>query len=496
MRCLIYCLIFLSSIVSASTMAQELRPYAPGTPQFGLGGTPERPAMAILRSDEDWSWLAGVDQDEYQALDHLKYVPVGSSSGYFSFAVNARVRMELFENALFGLQPDSDTSLHTRFDPMVSYTANDRLRLFGALKFANVDFERFPASDVDEQGLDVHQAFAEFSMGHWFGLTTHDLFARVGRQELHYGSGRILTIRDGPNVRRDFDGVMIRSRLGAVTSELLAFRPTQDEAGAFDNATNDDQSVWGVYTSTDLAKAINIKTPSHLDVYYFGQQRETSRYAYLQQSVEETRHTIGLRLWSAAPPTQGLTYDIEAAFQIGKAQSVTSTDDDVSIHAGFIAGDINYGFDYPWQPVVSIRLGASTGDSNPDDDRIETYRPLYPSGRYFSDAVPLGPGNIAEFSPSLTVTPIRPLSVVGRVRGFWRVDDNDGLYIVAEQPIRGPQGNDHYIGTEYSLIVTYHLSAYLTLDTMLSHIDSGDYLEDNLPDENTNYFRVSLDAAF
>jgi len=38
---------------------------------------------------------------------------------------------------------------------------------------------------------------------------------RIGRQELNYGSGRLVSVREGPNVRQSFDGFKIRSKFHA-----------------------------------------------------------------------------------------------------------------------------------------------------------------------------------------------------------------------------------------------------------------------------------------
>ena len=472
---------YLWLLFSCSVTASDLRLYAPGTPQYGVGGTSDRPAMAVLRGDEDWSWLAEADVAEQKPLDRFKYIPIGQ--GYLSLGFDGRVRMERFDNGFFGDNPGPDTTWHTRFDPHVSYTVNAQLRFYGALKYANVKDERYPATIVDEQGMDVHQAFVEWSLGQWSG---NEIITRVGRQELHYGAGRVISIRNGPNIRRDYDGVMIRTKLNSTIAELIAFKPTRDDAGAFDNATNHQQQLWGIYTSTQ-------RTNQHIDLYYLGERREQSVYAYLSTPVDETRHTLGVRLWQS-PSTPGWSYDVEAAYQTGQADNTIV---DADINAGFMAGDIDYAFDAVYQPMVSLRLGFSTGGGGVDQDgsaRINTYRPLYPSGRYFSDAVTLGPGNVAEVSPSLRLKHA-DITWTNRVKALWRVDSDDGVYSIAERPLRPPTGNAHFIGTEYSTMIVWQPGPYWALDTYWSHIENGAFLKAS-NSARTTYFRVNLRLAF
>ncbi len=53
----------------------------------------------------------------------------------------------------------------------------------------------------------------------------------------------------------------------------------------------------------------------------------------------------------------------------------------------------------PWMPVVGLRLGLSSGDGDPDDDRLHSFRAPFPPGRFFDEAPPLGSGNLAGPRP-------------------------------------------------------------------------------------------------
>ena len=57
-------------------------------------------------------------------------------------------------------------------------------------------------SPVDLNPLDLHQAFAEYST---FFKDAGNISFRLGRQELSYGSQRLVSVREGPNNRQAFD---------------------------------------------------------------------------------------------------------------------------------------------------------------------------------------------------------------------------------------------------------------------------------------------------
>jgi len=61
---------------------------------------------------------------------------------------------------------------------------------------------------IDEKKLDFQAAFLEVGTGDerkWVKV-------RAGRHELEYGSGRLIDVREGPNVRLGFDGFKVKGR--------------------------------------------------------------------------------------------------------------------------------------------------------------------------------------------------------------------------------------------------------------------------------------------
>ena len=481
-----------------------IRPYAPGTPQLGIGGTPERPATAVLRQDEDWSWLTGVPEGERRALDGLKFVPLNADgSAFATLAFDGLIGFEHFGDESFGDNPGSDASLHARFNPHLGLTFGDRFRLYGALKYGEVDGKRFPVPVADDDGPDVHQAFAELSFGDLFSLPTKDAFVRVGRQELHYGAGRMISIRNGPNVRFDFDGLLGRLKVGATIGDAFLFRPTENDPGSFDNGTDETQALWGLYTTTALGDVVPnagaFLERSNLDLYYIGFEREISPYAFQAAPLDETRHSIGARLWTGGAPTDGWNLDLEAAYQFGAADGLLTATGPIEaeISAGFVAGVVSYGFaDLPWTPVIASRFGIPSGDGDPTDGTLTTFRAPFPPGRYFGEANPIGPGNVTGIGPSLAVYPLEGLTVTGRYQAFWRVEDEDGIYAPPQVPVRTTTGDARFVGQEFSLIADYAFNDYVGLNVLATYFDAGPYLSDNRPDRDIGYVHAKLGFSF
>ena len=487
--------------VGANADAPSLRPYAPGTPQLGIGGTPARPATAVLRQDEDWAWLADVPEAERRALDGIKRLPLDADgSTYLTFAFDGRLGVERFDDQSFGDFPGEDSSVHVRANPHVALSFGDRARLYGALKYGDVGDRRFAVSPAEDDGPDVHHLFAELAFGDLLGGVPHDAFARLGRQELHYGAGRLVSIRNGPNVRFDFDGGIVRARLGPTISEALYVRPSENDLGDFDNGTDSSQALWGLYTTTALGDVLSgtgaLLDRSNLDLYYLGFERETSPYAFQDPAIDETRHTLGARFWTGGAPTDGWNLDLEAAWQFGDADGVAGPSGpvDADIAAGFLAGFVSYGFaDAPWTPVIASRFGASSGDDDPDDDTLATFRGPFPPGRYFGESNPLGPGNVGGVGPYLSVHPIPGLILTAHYEAFWRLETEDGLYSPPQLPLRGPAGDERFVGQEFSLIAGYAIGDHALVNVTVSRFETDDYLDDAPPGRDIDYAHLRLD---
>ena len=121
---------------------------------------------------------------------------------------------------------------------------------------------------IDEKKLDFQNAFLDVGTSgeqNWIKL-------RVGRQELEYGAGRLIDVREGPNVRLSFTGFRTLSKVGSWHADGFAIRPDVDKLGFFDNVPNSQVEFWGVYSWRPLSKGVS------LDAYYLGLDRKEATY--------------------------------------------------------------------------------------------------------------------------------------------------------------------------------------------------------------------------
>src|SRR5262245_3637456 len=117
------------------------------------------------------------------------------------------------------------------------------------------------------------------------------LTLRVGRQEIALGSSRLVSFREGPNVRQSFDGVRFAWRRGEWQVDGFATKPVQTKVGVFDDAWDHTRSFWEVYAFGPFHPLPKVK----VDLYHLGIDRKRARF---DQGIDrESRHSVGARIW-------------------------------------------------------------------------------------------------------------------------------------------------------------------------------------------------------
>ena len=92
-------------------------------------------------------------------------------------------------------------------------------------------------SPVDENQLDLHQGFVDIVIPLKIKNT---LTLRVGRQELSYGSQRLVAVRDGPNNRQSFDAAKLSYIEKSLKADVFFSHYVRSEQKIFDDGFNKD----------------------------------------------------------------------------------------------------------------------------------------------------------------------------------------------------------------------------------------------------------------
>jgi len=344
--------------------------------QAAASAIPDR-SYPLLGENEDWSFLRdpALRQDFW---DPIKYIPLrnGANDWYLTIGGEAREVWEQIGNDNWGQSPFWNGYLNERYMVHFDVHYGTHVRSFVELKSGLNSYRIGGPRPIDEKKFDFQAAFLEVATGNdrnWIKF-------RAGRQEIEYGSGRLIDVREGPNVRLGFDGFKVRAGVGSWQIDGFAMRPDLDNFGFFDNAPNHAVEFWGVYGVRSLKKNLT------LDTYYLGLDRKSATFN--RGTGQEVRHSIGARLSRPVAQTKpGWDFDYEALYQFGSFGSA-------NIRAWTVATETAYRLPtLPLKPRFSVKADISSGD-DPRTNTLGTFNPLFPKGNYFGVIATTGPGPI------------------------------------------------------------------------------------------------------
>lgn len=381
---LIYSLTFVIAIMASSAKAQK--------------------NINLVRYDDNFSLLK--NDSIKKGFDRMKYISLGYEK-YISFGGELREQFQLFKNINFGDVPPgypaiNPKQLNHRLMVHANIEWGTHCRYFIQLNNTLRFFNHNPAvPEIDENQLSLHQAFAELKFKKW------DF--RLGRQELFYGNHRLITVREGPNTRQAFDGLVIkRANMNGVI-DFFALTKVTSQRNVFDDQSFREGLI-GIYgTQYLLNKKIG------LDYYAVNFQSGIRKYNY--RSGFENRQTYGLRLFSNF---NRMNFEVEGAYQSGKFGNL-------KIDAFSILADMNVTM-FPSRKVIAgLAANTASGDKNSADHTLSTYNLLFAKPAY-GLAIPIGSTNIVSIYPYVKINAVQKLNILAQVFFLARYSDQDGTY--------------------------------------------------------------------
>lgn len=419
-----------------------------------------RPEIAMSRYEEDYGFLRD-PACRTELWDPIKYIPlVPSFDTYLSLGGDLRERYEFLDHPDFSdADRDTDGYLLQRYMVHADLHAGPHLRAFAQLKSGLEDGRAGGPRPSDEDRLDLHQAFGEAMMA--AGAT--QLSLRAGRQEVAFGSSRLVSVREGPNVRRSFDGV--RATVAARNWQLdgIGLASAKTERGAFDDDTDRGERLWGVYASGPLRG-----DTLGLDLYWLALRRDDAEYD--QGTHNERRRSIGTRIFGAPGAWD---YNFELVYQWG---SFGAGD----IEAWTAASDTGYTLTaLPMEPRLGLRANVTSGDRSPSSSKLETFNPLFPRGSYFGEASLIGPQNHMDLHPMLGLHVRENVQVTVDWDFFWRTSTDDAIYRVSGAPlVSGAASAERYVGSQGSVAIAWQPERHVELVATYERFFAGPFLRD------------------
>ncbi|SKB93860.1 Alginate export [Soonwooa buanensis] len=426
------------------------------------------PEPELLRYNEDYSFLKDSTRTWYEKF---KYIPLSENGNtYLSLGGEARMEFTDFNNEDWGRTDIGNNPFFLqRYSLHADLHLGNRVRVFGQIRSALEDGRNNGPRTIDEDQLAIQNLFLDVDV---IKNDKEKLTARIGRQELNYGSGRLISVREGPNVRLNFDGVKLMYSRDRFTSDVFVMADVILNKGVFDNKSTKKANLWGMYNTIVLA-------PSHnLDVYYLGVSRNSTNFN--DSTAKELRHSIGARLWKDEGE---FLYNLEAVYQFGKIGTADISAWTASIDAAYRFENVK------GTPTINLRNDYISGDSQKGDGKLQTFNPLYPKGGYFGFTPQIGPVNLIDIHPYATINLNDKMMLQADVVFNWRYSLQDGIYRPNGSLNLAPTTSKKaYIGTAFLGSLTYNITNNLTWVTGFQYFNTGSFINEEIPNHKDAYF--------
>ncbi len=444
---------------------------------FNLTVGQEKPVFKSLRYDDDFTYLKNDSVRSW--YEQLKFTPLNQDQeSYLSVGGDLRYQYFNVKNEDWGDTPaDKDGYILTRYLAHLDFHISKNFRFFFQLQ-SSISSSRENPSPVDENTLDVHQVFID---GTIFKTSNSQLLFRAGRQEMLYGSQRLVAVREFPNNRMAFDGAKLMFSKNNIKSDVFYTHPIANKMKIFDDSFNEDAKLWGSYTTLK-----NIGFLNNIDLYYLGLWKRNATFDAI--SGKELRHSVGTRVWKNKGNWQ---YDFEAVYQFGELEYS-------DISAWTVSSNTTYQFqNVKYDPKLGLKTELISGDKNAGDGKLETFNPLYPRGAYFGLAGLIGPSNLFDIHPSVELEFTSELDFGIDYDLFWRLSNSDGIYAPNMQLIySGENSSEKFIGKQLAANLSYQPNPYLHLKIEGTWFDSGAFLKDSGTGKDVFFAAITTQLKF
>lgn len=414
--------------------------------------------------DTDFRYLDKPDNQQHDFWDPLKRLRLGDD---WLLSLGGQSWMRYMHEVDARLLARNNTYELVRTRMYADLWYHDRFRLFAEFIYADSLHQDLEPLVIDINRSDFQNLFAEVKLGELEGKPVQ---LRVGRQEMLFGSQRLISTLDWANTRRKFQGVRGYRQGEKWDVDLFWVQPVVPHRDHFDSVDNDQNfsGAWVTYRP---------KKGTFLDFYAL--------------NLDQARHVAageGGRLGAFNITTFGSRFagdqnqwlwDVEGMLQFG-----TWSNQDFQAGSTTVAG--GYWFKcQPMTPQVWLSYDWASGESTPGAGTTRsTFHQLFPFGHYYNGYLDLvGRQNIHDLSTQLVFFPAPWVTALAQFHHFRLDTPRDALYNAAGAPIRrdptGLAGTN--VGNEIDLVLSFHLTDHADLLLGWSKLFAGSFIDRSGP---------------
>ena len=308
---------------------------------------------------------------------------------------------------------------------------NRNIRVYGEIGTGQVAGHRDGATANFQNDAALQQLFVDIR-GH-AGSTLAG--ATIGRQEFAGGPRQLISVSDGPNLHRTWNGARLYAHGQRIRVTAFDLRATRLERGTFDETIHHGEKLQGINVNVALPGA-----GISLDPFWIRSSK-----------ADVVRDTFGMRLSGR----QGArSFDWTLAHQ-------TDAWGVFAVHTVPLSNE-------GWKPRLTAHVDVASAGFNQ----------LYASSNYLGEGQFLSLSNLLMIAPGIAVSPA-PRTTLAIEYGFARrLGEGDAAYAGGMRPYRGTQNvPGHEIGGLLRIVGTWSVSEHLTWSCNYERFTAGELLE-------------------
>ncbi len=416
-------------------------------PEIGNG-------LLVSRWAEDWISMRSAGN-----APPFKAMPLAGDA-FLTLSAEARLRYDKYTNGQLALGNDTHQGLF-RGVLGADLRLNPQLRVYGEVGTGQVAGRRNSASANFQNNASLQQLFVD-ARG-YAGTTL--VGAMFGRQEFSDGPRQLISLSDGPNIHRTWNGVRFYAHDQRMRFGAFDMRATRQERGAFDEGINDAERLRGLNASLLVSSGSGPNT--YLDPFWIHSENPNFRSG--GQVGRDDRDTFGVRLWGR----QGdLKFDWTLAHQTGKYMNR-----DTDAWGLFVIHSLALSKE-GWKPRLTAHIDMASGGGTYGAGTLKGFNQLYASSNYLGEGQFLSLSNLLMIAPGITVSPTSATTLSIEYGFARRLTQGDAAYAGGMRAYAGTQNvPDHEIGGLLRVAGTWLASKQLTLFFNFEHLAAGDVLK-------------------
>ncbi len=412
-------------------------------------------AYAGVFYNNNFSYINNPLYDDWYPGDRLKQMQIGDCvtldiGGQYRARYHGERHIRNIGPTL-GLTGRNDDFLLHRTRIFMNGQIGERIRAYAEFIDAAEEFNTFAPRNIEVNRADMLNLFIDYQL---FQNDAGTFTGRIGRQELLYGSERLISPLDWANTRRTFEGVKFFWTGEDWNHDVFFTEPVAVNPIEFDSAV-DEQEFFGLFST------------------YKGRKNETIDLYALQynnalapQNFQFT--TMGARWLGAKDDT--FLWEFEGGYQFGENTNGSGHS------AGFATAGLGHRWkEHDWKPTLwgyydwaqgSDLRGAGNG-----------FNHLFPLAHKYLGFMDLfGRSNIESPNVQLSFTPHERWKVLCWYYYFFLENKNDTPYNVNMSPYNpGNTPRSADLGHEIDLLFTYSINKRMDILFGYSHFFAGDY---------------------